>query len=81
MAKRIFEFLCEDNHVTDSYVDSECRQATCKVCGKPSVRIISTPMVALEGTTGSFPGAAMQWERKRAEKIAQERKQRASYGE
>jgi hypothetical protein len=34
-------------------------------------------MVKLEGVTGSFPGAAMQWERKRNEKMAQERKSAA----
>jgi len=34
-------------------------------------------MVKLEGVTGDFPGAAMQWERKRAEKVAAERKQSA----
>ena len=34
-------------------------------------------MVKLEGVTGDFPGAAMQWERKRAEKLAVERKQSA----
>jgi hypothetical protein len=81
MAKRIYEFVCEDSHLTERFVDSECRQSTCTVCGKPSARIISTPMVSLDGTTGAFPGEAMKWERKRAEKVAQERKRAASYGE
>jgi hypothetical protein len=31
-------------------------------------------MVKLEGVTGDFPGASMQWERKRAEKIKAEQK-------
>jgi hypothetical protein len=34
-------------------------------------------MVKLEGVTGDFPGAAMQWERKRNEKIKAEQKHNA----
>lgn len=81
MAKRIYEFVCEDNHLTERFVDTECRETTCSVCGKSSKRIISTPQVMLDGTSGAFPGEAMKWERKRAEKIAQERKRAASHGE
>lgn len=81
MPKRIFEFVCEDNHVSDSYVDSECRQSTCKICGKLADRIISTPQVKLEGITGDFPGAYGAWERKRAEKQKQEQKKFESRGE
>lgn len=81
MAKRFYDFKCDNDHVTEHFVDSECRQSTCPECGERSVRLISTPKVVLEGTTGAFPGAAMQWERKRAEKLAQERKRAASYGE
>lgn len=77
MPKRIFEFVCTDNHLFDKLVDSETRTTDCKECGKSATRIISTPMVKLEGVTGDFPGAAMQWERKRAEKLAVERKQSA----
>jgi hypothetical protein len=35
-------------------------------------------MVKLEGVTGDFPGAAMQWERKRNEKIKAEQKANAA---
>ena len=74
MSKRIFEFVCAEGHLFDKLVDSECRTTHCRVCDKPAERIISTPMVKLEGVTGDFPGAAMQWERKRAQRIAAERK-------
>lgn len=77
MTKRIFEFLCVDDHLFDSYVDSEIRTTDCQICGKTASRIISKPMVKLEGVTGSFPGAAMQWERKRDEKLKVEQKQNA----
>lgn len=77
MPKRIFEFVCTEGHLTDKLIDSECRTTDCKVCGNPAERIMSTPMVKLEGVTGDFPGAAMQWERKRAQRIAAERKANA----
>ena len=78
MSKRIFEFVCTEGHLFDRLVDSECRTTDCKECGKVATRIISTPMVKLEGVTGDFPGAAMQWERKRAEKIKAEQKSAAN---
>lgn len=77
MARRIFEFVCEDGHLSDKLVDSECRATHCPICDKTAERIISTPMVKLEGVTGDFPGAAMQWERKRTEKIKAEQKSAA----
>lgn len=77
MPKRIFEFVCENDHTTDAYVDAETRTTDCKVCGHPAHRIISRPMVKLEGVTGDFPGAAMQWERKRNEKMKADSKRDA----
>lgn len=74
MAKRFYEFCCPFNHISEAYIDSEVRTTECKECGEPAERIVSTPRISLEGTTGAFPGAAMQWERKHAEKLAQERK-------
>lgn len=78
MSKRIFEFVCTEGHLSEKFVDSETRQIHCPVCDNAAERIISTPHVKLEGVTGDFPGAAMQWERKRAEKIKQERKANAA---
>ena len=77
MAKRIYEFACAEGHITERFVDTETRTTDCSVCGKPAERIISQPMVKLEGVSGAFPGAAMSWERKRAEKIKQEQKHSA----
>ena len=78
MTKRIYEFVCEDGHLTEAYIDSECRTTNCKVCDQPAHRIVSKPMVKLEGVTGDFPGAAMQWERKRNEKMAADAKKSAA---
>lgn len=78
MSKRIYEFICANDHITEAYIDSELRTTKCKVCDQAAIRIISRPMVKLEGVTGDFPGAAMQWERKRNEKIKAEQKANAA---
>ena len=75
MPRRIFEFLCENGHRTDSLVDTECYATLCKECGAEAKRVMSAPSMKLEGWSGSFPTAADSWVRKRTEKIAQERKQ------
>lgn len=82
MPKRLFEFECEENHhITERLVVTECREATCSVCGNLAKRIVSSPQVKLEGITGAFPGAYDAWERKRAEKQKQEQKRFESRGE
>ncbi len=75
-----FDFQCEDGHLNEHFVEMSIRNITCKECCKDSVRIISSPQIKLEGITGSFPGAADKWVKKRAEKLQQERKQAASHG-
>jgi hypothetical protein len=75
MARRFFDFLCENSHKTEAFVDSEEYTVLCKECGSEAKRIVSAPMMKLEGITGSFPSAYDAWERKRAEKLVQERKQ------
>lgn len=80
MAKRMFEFICtgEEAHLFEKFTDENNRIVTCPECGEPSNRIVSTPRISLEGFTGSFPGAAISWEKKRAEKLSQERKKNNS---
>ena len=75
--RRMFEFVCEDGHISEALVDEECRDLVCRACGKPSTRIVSSVRSNLEGITGAFPGAYDAWERKRSDKLKQERK--ASY--
>lgn len=75
MARRFFEFYCENAHRTEAFVSEDTRNMPCKECGSPAERIVSAPSMKLEGWTGSFPTAYDAWERKRAEKLAVERKQ------
>jgi hypothetical protein len=79
--KRMFDFQCGNGHIHEAFVDSEIRSKPCPECDSEAVRLISTPHVRLDGTSGAFPGEAMKWERKRAEKLQQERKRAASHGE
>lgn len=72
--RRIFEFLCSDNHLSEAYIDDSERMLSCKECGKDAHRIVSKPNMKLEGITGDYPTAYDAWERKRAEKLKEERK-------
>ena len=75
--RRMFEFVCEDGHISEALVDETIRELACRACGKHATRIVSAANMKLEGITGAFPSAYDAWERKRSEKLAQERK--ASY--
>ena len=75
--RRMYEFQCEDSHVSEALVDQETREIPCKECGKPAKRIVSAVQMKLEPFTGSFPTAYDAWNRKRAEKQAIEVKQNA----
>jgi hypothetical protein len=77
--RRIFEFLCLDNHLSEAYIDDSERTIQCKECGKDARRIVSKPMMKLEGITGDYPTAYDAWERKHAEKLKEERSK--SYAE
>ena len=70
----MFEFECKDNHISEAFVDEAVREIACRACAAPATRIISMVNMKLEGISGAFPTAYDAWERKRSEKLAQERK-------
>lgn len=72
--RRMFEFVCEDGHISEALVDDTIRELSCRACGKPATRIVSMVRSKLEGISGAFPSAYDAWERKRSEKLKQERK-------
>jgi hypothetical protein len=72
--KRMFEFRCVKDHVTEKYIDDDIKVVQCPHCGNDASRIISAVRTALDPISGDFPGATMAWERNRQEKIKQERK-------
>lgn len=77
MARRLYEFICtgEENHLFEKYTDETNKTVICPHCGELSNRIVSAVRCELDGCSGDFPGAAISWVNKRAEKIRQERKQ------
>jgi hypothetical protein len=52
----------------------------CDRCELLAERVVSAPHTKLDPISGHFPGATMAWERKRDEKMAQERKNKANHG-
>jgi len=69
-----YDFKCSNGHVFDELVKYEVDKLPCPTCGLEASRQVSAPMVRLDGTDPSFPGAYDSWERKRAKRIAEERK-------
>jgi len=79
---KVNDYVCELGHSTEVFSKGQPPETIeCHECGKPATKALAAPRCKLEGTSGSFPGAAMQWDRKRAEKMAQERKKSLSHGE
>lgn len=76
MARRIFEFICvgEESHLFEKFTDEQNRTVVCPHCGELSNRIVSPVRSQLDGCSGDFPGETIRWEKKRAEKLRQERK-------
>ncbi len=72
--RRIFEFRCAKDHITEKYVDDEVKVVQCPHCGNDASRIISATRSNLDPISGDFPGAAMAWEKRRESHIAWERK-------
>lgn len=71
--KRFYEFQCPEHGVFEEYTEYT-KQYACPNCGTLVDKIISTPRISLEGVSGDFPGAAMTFEKKHRQKLAQERK-------
>ena len=72
--KRIYEFVCVSGHNTEKLTDYETDEVRCSSCGVTANRTLSAPAVKLEGWSGSFPGAAMKFDRIHREKLAAEQK-------
>ena len=74
MAKRIFEFICTNNHLFDRYIDDEQFATSCPHCNANARRIISIPRIDLDGCSGDFPTASDAWVKKRESHMKYERK-------
>ncbi len=72
--KRLYDFQCPNDHITESLVDSDHTTAKCKVCSKDAIRLISAPTIGLDALSGDFPGATAKWAAVRADRLKQEQK-------
>lgn len=77
MALRIFEFVCDNSHVTERLVKDDVREVECAVCGSLASRIVSAVRCNLEGITGDFPGAYAKWNNvhREASRVANKRRE------
>jgi putative FmdB family regulatory protein len=70
--KKLFEFQCREcKEISEQYTEYK-QLSTCPSCGSDADKIISAPRVALEGISGSFPGAAWAWEKKHNQQAKKE---------
>ena len=72
--KKIFEFQCTSCDLVFDELTEYKKESICPECDSVADKIISTPRISLEGYSGNFPGAAMQFDKKHRQKLAQERK-------
>ena len=72
--KGMFDFRCEDGHITERFVSYEVTESECETCGKPAFKQLSAPTIYLEPFSGLHPSASDRWARNRAEKQKQEQK-------
>ena len=80
MPRRLFEFKCPENHVTEQFVDETVKVSQCRECDEMATRIISPTGIYLEPYSGNHPSSYDRWTRVRAEKLKQEKKQNAEHG-
>ena len=80
MARRMYDFKCEQNHQVESFVDETVKEITCDVCDGVASRIISPTTISLDPVSGLYPSATAKWARQRAEKLAVEKKTKANHG-
>ena len=73
MSRGMFDFKCEDGHITEKFISYEVMSIQCE-CGKDAQKQLSAPTIYLEPFSGLHPSATSKWEAKRAEKLKQERK-------
>ena len=80
MPRRLYEFRCIKDHVTEQLVDETVKVSQCRECDEMATRIISPTGIYLEPYSGNHVGSYDRWTRVRAQKLAQEKKRNAEHG-
>lgn len=71
MARRMYDFKCEEGHLTEGFVDYETTTISCE-CGKVANRIVSAVRISLDGTDPIYVTAYDKWAKRHEEKTKQE---------
>lgn len=68
------DFVCEDEHITEHFVDSETQEVRC-TCGKPATKKLAA-VTFKETTTGRNVStkALVRWGKKRERQLKHERR-------
>lgn len=72
--KILNDYQCAKGHTEEYFVDRKQLTVTCRHCGNEATRLIATPRISLDGTSGDFPTASDAWVNRRNSHIAWERK-------
>jgi hypothetical protein len=72
--KILNDYQCAKGHTEEYFVDRDVMSVTCRHCGNEATRLIATPRISLDGTSGDFPTASDAWVNRRNSHIAWERK-------
>lgn len=80
MPRRLYEFKCTKDHVTEQFVDETVKTSQCRECDEPATRIISPTGIYLEPFSGLHTSSYDRWTRVRAEKLKQEKRTNAEHG-
>lgn len=66
MTRRLFDFKCDNGHVTERFIDDSITTLSCASCGCYADRQISAPLIPI-GVLGTY------WATDRAKKQAKEK--------
>ena len=85
MSIRVYDYVCDACGFKDElFCNAEKldERIECTSCHSLNAmqRMIPAPRAQLDGISGDFPGAAMQWEKRRESHMAKERKHEANHG-
>ena len=72
--KILNDFQCVKGHKEEYFVDAGTVVVQCRHCSNDATKLLSTPRIALDGTSGDFPTASDAWVNRRNSHIAWERK-------
>lgn len=73
--KVLNDFKCPEGHEHEYFVDNLAKTVECKDCGSEASKVRAVPNFSLPGNDkAGFPTAHAAWERKRNQKMSEEKR-------